>query len=190
MAGRITIRPETHRDFKDIIALVLRSFQEGTDYSDGTDILALIEEIRDSAYHIPELSFVAEENGKVVGHFMFSRFPLSPTAEGGHGPARDAETVLLAPVCVHAEHFRQGIGKTMLSLGIEKARESGYKGIILEGDYHYYNRLGFKTSAGYGIYPTSGYPMKEPRCMMCQETYPGALQDIHGFVVYDMYFNA
>ena len=133
-------------DYKDIIALVLRSFQEGTDYSDGTDILALIEEIRDSAYHIPELSFVAEENGKIVGHFMFSRFPLSPTAEGGHGPAREAETVLLAPVSVHAEHFRQGIGKTMLSLGIDRARESGYKGTILEGDYHYYNRLGFKTS--------------------------------------------
>ena len=44
----ITIRPEEHRDYKSIVSLILRSFQEGTDYSDGTDIIALVEEIRDS----------------------------------------------------------------------------------------------------------------------------------------------
>lgn len=51
----ISIRPEEHKDYKSIISLILRSFQEGTDYSDGTDIIALIEEIRDSKYYIPEL---------------------------------------------------------------------------------------------------------------------------------------
>ena len=54
----ITIRPEAHKDYKDIVALILRSFREGTDYSDGTDIVALVEEIRDSPYYIPALSFV------------------------------------------------------------------------------------------------------------------------------------
>ena len=71
---KLIIRPETHKDYKDIISLVLRSFQEGTDYSDGTDIVALIEEIRDSEFYIPELSFVAELDGEIVGHFLFSRF--------------------------------------------------------------------------------------------------------------------
>ena len=47
MSGKITIRPEEHKDFKEIISLILRSFQEGTNYSDGTDIIALVEEIRD-----------------------------------------------------------------------------------------------------------------------------------------------
>ena len=32
----LTIRPEKHRDYKDIVSLVLRSFKEGTDYSDGS----------------------------------------------------------------------------------------------------------------------------------------------------------
>lgn len=31
----ITIRPETHKDYKDIVSLILRSFKEGTPYSDG-----------------------------------------------------------------------------------------------------------------------------------------------------------
>ena len=44
---KVTIRPEEHRDYKSIVSLILRSFQEGTDYSDGTDIIALVEEIRD-----------------------------------------------------------------------------------------------------------------------------------------------
>ena len=56
MNKNITIRQEEHKDYKSIISLVLRSFQEGTDYSDGTDIIALVEEIRDSRFYIPKLS--------------------------------------------------------------------------------------------------------------------------------------
>ena len=188
--GKITIRPEEHKDYKSIVALILRSFREGTDYSDGTDIIALVEEIRDSRYYIPELSFVAELDGKVVGHFLFSHFPLSATEKGGHGEGIDSGIVMLAPVSVHADHFRQGVGSTMLKLGIERVKEAGYKGITVEGNYKFYNKVGFKTSSEFGIFPTSGYPMTEPRCMMCRETYPGSLDRIHGYVVYDMYFNA
>lgn len=188
MRDDIIIRPETQKDYKDIISLVLRSFQEGTDYSDGTDIIALIEEIRVSKYYIPELSFVAEIDGKIVGHFLFSRFPLSKTAQGEHVERDDI--VMLAPVSVHADYFHKHVGATMLTLGIQKVKEAGYKGITVEGNYNFYNRVGFKTSAEYGIYPTSGFPMEEPRCMMCQETYEGSLKDIQGYVVYDMYYNA
>ena len=189
MNKNITIRQEEHKDYKSIISLVLRSFQEWTDYSDGTDIIALIEEIRDSKYYIPELSFVAELDNKVVGHFLFSKFPLSPTREGGHEDA-DSGIVMLAPVSVHADYFRQGVGTAMLNLGIERVRELGYKGITVEGNYKFYNQVGFKTSSEYNIFPTSGWPMDEPRCMMCQETYEGSLDGIHGYIVYDMYFNA
>ena len=190
ISDKITIRPEEHKDYKSIVSLILRSFCEGTDYSDGTDIIALIEEIRDSKNYIPELSFVAELDGKIVGHFLFSHFPLSVTEKGGHGDGTDSEIVMLAPVSVHADHFRQGVGSTMLKMGIEKVKEAGYKGITVEGNYKFYNKVGFKTSSEFGIFPTSGYPMTEPRCMMCQETYHGSLNGIHGYVVYDMYFNA
>ncbi len=190
MMNEITIRPEEHRDYKSIVSLILRSFREGTDYSDGTDIIALVEEIRDSRYYIPELSFVAETDNRIVGHFMFSEFPLSPTREGGHNGVTDSGIVMLAPVSVHADYFRRGIGTAMLRLGIEKVRESGYKGVTIEGNYRFYNRIGFRTSSEFDIYPTSGYPLKEPRCMMCQETYEGALEGIHGYIVYDMYCNA
>lgn len=190
MRNDIVIRPETRRDYKDIISLVLRSFREGTDYSDGTDIIAFIEEIRDSEYYLPDLSFVAELDGEIAGHFIFSKFPLSSTKDGVHKNTAGTDIAMLAPVAVHADYFRQGVGTTMLTLGIEAVRQKGYKGITVEGNYLFYNHLGFRTSSEFGIYPTSGYPLTDPRCMMCLETYPGSLNDIHGFVVYDMYFNA
>lgn len=187
---RISIRPETHGDYKDIVSLVLRSFREGTDYSDGTDIVALIEEIRDSEFYIPELAFVAELDGEIVGHFLFSRFPLSKTRDGGHGGAKDTDIVMLAPVSVHADHLRQGIGSEMIRLGIEKVREMGFAGITVEGNFRFYNTVGFRTSTEYGIYAVSGYPMTDPRCQMCMETYPSSLKGREGYVVYDMYHNA
>ena len=121
---------------------------------------------------------------------MFSHFPLSSTKEGGYDENSTSEIVMLAPVSVHADYFHQGIGSTMLKMGIEKVKEMGYKGITVEGDFNFYNKVGFKTSSEYNIFPTSGWPMEEPRCMMCQETYEGSLTGIHGYIVYDMYFNA
>ena len=188
MRNDITIRPETRKDYKDIVSLVLRSFREGTDYSDGPDVVALIEEIRVSPNYIPELSFVAELDGKIVGHFLFSHFPLSKTPEGGHIDTQDI--VMLAPVSVHADYLHQHIGSTMLTLGIERVRQAGFRGITVEGNFNFYNRVGFETSSKYRIYPTCGIPMREPRCMMCQETYPGSLEGIQGYIVYDMYYHA
>lgn len=66
MRKDIIIRSETHKDYEDIISLILRSFREGTDYLNGVDVVALVEEIRDSKYYVPELSFVAELNGKML----------------------------------------------------------------------------------------------------------------------------
>lgn len=131
---------------------------------------------------------MAELDGKIVGHFLFSHFPLSKTAKGEHIDSNDI--VMLAPVSVHADYFHKHVGVTMLTLGIQKVKEAGFKGITVEGDFHFYNRVGFKTSSEYNIYPTSGHPMKEPRCMMCQETFEGSLEGIQGYIVYDMYYNA
>lgn len=185
----ISIRPERAEDFSVIRELVRRAFAEHTPYSDGSGENALIDEIRQKRWYRPELSFVAELDGQIVGHFMFSDFPLSPSTEGGWQD-KQPELLMLAPVAVHADHFRQGIGETMLRLGLAIARKTGCRGITVEGDFHFYNRLGFVTSARYGIHAASGFPLQEPRCMMVQEAYPGSLEGVSGYVVYDMYENA
>lgn len=192
MRKDITIRRETEKDFEEINELVIGSFTKGTDYSDGEDVVELIKEIRQGQYYIPELSLVAELNGKIVGHFMFSHFPLSTNAQKAdyNRNVKKTETVMLAPVSVHPDYLRQGVGSTMIRLGIEKVKEKGYRGIQVEGNPAFYNTIGFIMSSKYNIYPTSGWPMKEPQCMMYQETYPGSLEGISGYIIYDMYENA
>ena len=184
---QISIREEKPQDYEEIRSLVQRSFLEGTGYTDGIGEVALIEEIRASEFYIPELSFVAEWNDKLVGHFMFSKFPLSKDKEGHW--KEDQNLVILMPVAVHIDYLRQGIGSTMLRLGIQKVKEAGYRGIIVEGNPAFYNRVGFQTSLEYNIYATSGFPLEEPQCMMCQEAYEGSMNGIEGYVVYDMYKN-
>ncbi len=186
---RITLRPETPEDFPIISELVRRTFAEHTGYSDGLAEVALIDEIRASRYYLPELSFVALLDGEIVGHFMLSAFPLSPTPQGGYAAAPGG-FLLLAPVAVHADHYHQGIGETMLRIGLDIAKQQDYKGILVEGDYHFYNRFGFVTSLDFGIRATSGFPLEEPRCLMVMETRPGSLAGTQGYVVYDMYENA
>lgn len=191
MSIEITIRPEKEKEFEKIDELVKRSFREGTK-SDGFDEMELVHEIRASKYYIPELSFVAMNVDVIVGHFMFSHFPISKERDLGN---YDKEiiitpTVLLAPVAVNADYFRQGIGSIMLNLGIEEVKKRGYIGIQVEGNPKFYNKLGFVTSSNYGIYPTTGYPMQYPECLMMQETYEGSLNGIHGYVDYSMYEHA
>lgn len=58
MRNDITIRIKNEKDFEEINKLVIRLFTERTNYSDGTDVVALIKEIRSGRYYIPELSLV------------------------------------------------------------------------------------------------------------------------------------
>ena len=107
----------------DICKLVFESFAKGTEYSDGVAEEKLVREIVSMPYYIPELTFVAEIDGEAVGFCMLSKFPLS----GKH----EDEFLILAPVAVDYRYLRRGIGKRMLTLAIEKAKNMGFKGIVI-----------------------------------------------------------
>ncbi|MBU9711594.1 GNAT family N-acetyltransferase [Evansella tamaricis] len=190
----VVIRPEKDSDYTDIASLVMESFQKGTEYSDGTNIIAFINEIRAGRYYIPDLSFVAELDGSIVGHFLFSHFPLGRTFEAGNYDKDIVKTdiVMLAPVAVNANYFRRGIGKEMLLLGMKEVRKQGYRAVTVEGNPDFYNKVGFVTSSRYGILPSENcvFPQQHPDCMMVQEMYEGALDKITGYIDYSMYENA
>ena len=85
---------------------------------------------------------MAEIDGKIVGHFLFSQF-LYRKRQMENMDSKDI--VMLAPVSVHADYFHKHVGVTMLTLGIQKVR-IGF-GYYRRGDFHFYNRVGFKTSS-------------------------------------------
>ena len=139
MRDDIIIRPETPKDYKDIVSLVLRSFKEGTNYSDGTDIVALIEEIRMSEYYIPELSFVAELDGKMIGYLFFLDFNTSIPALG---------------LAIRDELRGRHLGRALVDFAIRTAKESGKGGIQLTT--HVAN------VRGQSLYETMGFTLVGP----------------------------
>ena len=73
----------------------------------------LVERIRNSQYYIPELTFVAEVKNSVVAHVMFSYINLV---------GEETFKVLgLAPLVVHPDFQKQGIGSALVKSGLNKA---------------------------------------------------------------------
>lgn len=175
----LVIRPEKPNEREEIRQLVKDSFGKGTDYSDGIAEARLVEEIRSGAYYIPELALVAEFRKKITGFFMISRFPL--------GGKHDDEFLMLTPVAVHWQYLRKGIGKNMLEAGIQKAKQMGYKGILVEGNPEFYHKVGFISASNFGIFPLPQFAPPAPECLMAMELYDGALKDINGLVDYGIY---
>jgi putative acetyltransferase len=106
----------------------------------------MVDEIRRSAGYVPELSFVAEANGTVVGHTMLSYVGLDGS------PRRLLE---LAPMAVHPDHQRRGIGSALARAALAAADERGEPLVLVLGHPTYYPRFGFRPASELGLAPPS-----------------------------------
>jgi putative acetyltransferase len=118
----------------------------------GQDDEALIvARLRVSDAYIPELSIVAEEDGQVVGHILFTRVELDPPTE--------VRVISLAPMAVLPEHQRRGIGSAMVKRGLEVAKGLGEEVVVLVGHPEYYPQFGFELASQFGM--TNPFPRTE-----------------------------
>lgn len=62
----------------------------------------------------------------------------------------------MGPICVIPSYQRKGIGSMLMNYSIEKARQLGYKAVIIYGNPKYYHRFGFKDAGEYGIKTSAG----------------------------------
>jgi len=84
-------------------------------------------------------SFVAVEDGVVIGYAGFSRMKV---VADGH-PIR---SLALAPVAVLAEHRRRGVARRMIERGLAAANGGGTALVFVLGDPGIYGRLGFRAA--------------------------------------------
>ncbi len=96
---------------------------------------------------LPELSLVAEVDGKIVGHIMFTK------AEVG-----DSKVLVLAPLSVLPDYQRKGIGKALISEGHKTAQRLGYEYSVVLGSEKYYPKAGYVPAETFGITPPFDVP--------------------------------
>ena len=90
------------------------------------------------------LSLVAEEDGAVVGHILFT--PVA--VESG---TRCVLGMGLAPMAVLPDHQRRGIGSRLVTRGLETLRERGCPFVVVVGHPEYYPRFGFEPASRHGL---------------------------------------
>ncbi|MCM2465080.1 GNAT family N-acetyltransferase [Methanoculleus oceani] len=164
----VAIRPEAREDYPAVHDLIRRAFgREGE--------ARLVEALRKSPGFIPDLSLVAETDGRVVGHILFS--PVRTIEDG---------TVLaLAPVAVDPSFQRQGIGSALVFQGLAECRRLGYGVVIVVGHPGYYPRFGFVPAREKGF--AAPFPVPDEAFMML-ELRPGAAETVGGLVLYPPVF--
>jgi putative acetyltransferase len=118
------------------------------------------------------LSLVAELDGEIVGHILFTRM----TIETAQGPV---QAVSLAPMAVIPERQRCQVGSNLVRHGLEILRERGERIVLVLGHKDYYPRFGFAAAKAEGL--SSHFP---PDAYMALELSEGALTDVRGLVRY------
>jgi len=162
------IRREQQTDIESIRAVNLAAFGSPTE----ADIV-------DALRHGPDvLSLIAEDAGDVVGHIMFS--PVQVRA------ARDIRAVALAPMAVHPDRQRTGVGSALVRAGLEECRDLGIHAVFVVGHPTYYPRFGFRLASSAGFACELAVP---DEAFMVAELVPNVLAGNSGTVHFHEAFN-
>jgi predicted N-acetyltransferase YhbS len=165
----LTLRITEKKDYKKTEELTRAAFWNK--FKPGCDEHYLLHQLRKSPIFIKELDYVAEENGEIVGNIVYSTAKIV-SDDGG-----EYEALTFGPVSVWPHLQKKGIGSALIRLTLDKAKEMGFKGVIIYGDPAYYPRFGFVNAMKYGILTRDGESM-EP--FMALELIPDGFKGITG----------
>ena len=129
------IRRERREDEAEIAHVIEAAFADAS-------VAAFAERIRASRGYVPELAFVAEEDGEIVAHTMLSRVRLA-------GP--DVDVLILTPMAVRPDRQRRGVGRWLVEAALAAADELGEPFVLVEGVPSYYPQFGFVSATKLGL---------------------------------------
>ncbi|MBS4017020.1 GNAT family N-acetyltransferase [Azonexus hydrophilus] len=149
---KIEIRPETEADHQAVALLNREAFWNL--YRPGCDEHYTAHRLRTHEDFLPDLTFVAEVDGQIVGSIMYARsWVINALGER-------VETATFGPLCVHPAWQRRGVGTALIAHTRALAAARGYPAIIILGDPHNYCKHGFKTGKDFGVSAIDGsYPL-------------------------------
>lgn len=175
----ITIRLETPADYRAVEELTREAFWGCMDHPTCDGEHLLVHKLRSSPAFVPELDFVAETEGQLVGSVVYSRSKVVA------GDGRETKVLTFGPLSVLPAYKRMGIGSALLHHSIDRAKELGYRAVIIYGHPDYYPRFGFRRAGEYGITNPQGASFD---ALMALELYDRALDGISGKFYEDKVF--
>ena len=168
----IIIRLERKEEYRKVETLVRESFWNV--YRPGCLEHYVLNQLRDDPAFVPELDFVMEQNGELIGQNMFMRANIK--ADDG----RDVPIMTMGPICIAPERKRKGYGKILLDYSLERAKELGCGAVCFEGNIDFYGKSGFTYASTFGI-RYHGLPEgKDASFFLCKELIPGYLDGVTG----------
>lgn len=172
MNKNIIIRRETEADHRAVENLIRESFYNV--YRPGCLEHFVIHELRNDPDFVPELDFVMEYGGQIIGQNMFMRAKI--TADDG----RIIPIMTMGPICITPALKRKGYGKMLLDYSLEKAKEMGCGALCFEGNIGFYGKSGFDYASRFGI-RYHGLPEgADSSFFLCRELIPGYLSGVTG----------
>ena len=166
------IRLEKIEERREVETLVRESFWNV--YRPGCLEHYVLNQLRNDPAFVPELNFVMEKDGRIIGQNVFMRASIK--ADDG----RDIPIMTMGPICIANEYKRQGYGRTLLDYSLEKAAELGCGALCFEGDINFYCKSGFAFASRFGI-RYHGLPEgADASFFLCRELIPGYLEGITG----------
>jgi predicted N-acetyltransferase YhbS len=114
------------------------------------DTHLLTHKLRQCPSYVPELHYVAELEGKLVGHILYCVSKIVDDT------GKEYETLTFGPLSTLPEYQNQGIGKALMKHTFEEAKRLGYRAILIFGHPDYYPRMGFRPAAEFGISDQDG----------------------------------
>lgn len=166
------IRRETPADYRTVENLVRESFWNV--YRPGCVEHFVLKCLRDAEAFVPELDFVMEKNGRIIGQNVFVKAEIR-CSDGASFPI-----LTMGPICVAPEWKRQGYGKKLLDFSLEKAAEYGAKAVCFEGNIDFYGKSGFTTASSFGLWYHGLPEGADDSFFLCRELLPHALDAIRG----------
>ena len=166
------IRLERKEEDREVENLIRESFWNV--YRLGCLEHFVMNQLRDDKAFVPELDFVMEKDGQLIGQNMFMHASIK--ADDG----RDIPIMTMGPICIIPELKRQGYGKKLLDYSVEKAKELGCGALCFEGNINFYGKSGFTFARDFGI-RYHGLPEEaDSSFFLCKELIPGYLNDVTG----------
>jgi putative acetyltransferase len=167
----ITIRCATDADYAEILGVHESAFGK----EQGQEIVDLVTGLLSDKTAEPRFSFVADLDGRIVGHILFTAIRLQTSGQ-------NILAQILAPLAVANEHQGKGVGGLLINEGLKQLTASGFELVFVLGHPNYYPKFGFIPAGVLGYEAPYAIPIENANAWMVKDLKAGIIGSVQGRV--------